>query len=119
MRPVFGDLLDDLNDVRSLGAASRRVLRRQGPAHAAGSHRPRQVPPGLLRQRLARLPCRTSLWAAIGPGGFDARRSAGARPEPPGGDAASRTGFMPGLIPDTMRATNRPTFQQVLEFAHR
>jgi hypothetical protein len=28
---------------------------------------------------------------------------------------AGRTGFQPGLIPNTMRATNRPTFQQVLE----
>jgi hypothetical protein len=31
---------------------------------------------------------------------------------------AARTSFAPGLIPDTMRATNRPTFQQVLELAH-
>ena len=30
---------------------------------------------------------------------------------------AARTGFTPGLIPDTIRATNRPTFQQVLELA--
>ena len=29
----------------------------------------------------------------------------------------ARTGFAPGLIPNTFRATNRPTFQQVLEFA--
>ena len=29
----------------------------------------------------------------------------------------SRQGFAPGLIPDTFRPTNRPTFQQVLEFA--
>jgi len=29
-----------------------------------------------------------------------------------------RTGFQPGLIPNTFRATNRPTFQQVLEFQH-
>ncbi len=28
-----------------------------------------------------------------------------------------RIGFAPGLIPETFRATNRPTFQQVLEFA--
>jgi hypothetical protein len=27
-----------------------------------------------------------------------------------------RTGFRPGLIEDTMRATNRPTFQQLIEF---
>ena len=32
---------------------------------------------------------------------------------------AARTSFIPGLIPNTMRATNRPTFQQVLEFQSR
>ena len=31
---------------------------------------------------------------------------------------ASRTGFAPGLLPDTFPTTNRPTFQQVLEFDH-
>ena len=29
---------------------------------------------------------------------------------------AARTGFVPGLLPDTFPSTNRPTFQQVLEF---
>ena len=29
--------------------------------------------------------------------------------------AASRTGFVPGLLPDTFPSTNRSTFQQVLE----
>ena len=39
-------------------------------------------------------------------------------PEPSNWTAtAARTGFDPGLIPDTIRATNRPTFQQVLELA--
>ena len=33
--------------------------------------------------------------------------------------AARRTGFTPGLIPDTFRVTNRPTFQQVLELVKR
>jgi hypothetical protein len=27
------------------------------------------------------------------------------------------TGFVPGLIPDRFPSTNRPTYQQVLEFA--
>jgi hypothetical protein len=30
-----------------------------------------------------------------------------------------RLTFTPGLIPDDFRATNRPTYQQVLEFAPR
>jgi len=29
---------------------------------------------------------------------------------------ARRVSFLPGLIPDDFRATNRPTFQQLLEF---
>ena len=29
---------------------------------------------------------------------------------------AARIGFTPGLIPNTIPFTNRPTFQQVLEF---
>jgi hypothetical protein len=29
------------------------------------------------------------------------------------------TGFQPGLIPNKFRTTNRPTFQQVLEFQHK
>ena len=29
---------------------------------------------------------------------------------------ADRTSFVPELIPDTIRRTNRPTYQQVLEF---
>ena len=35
MRPVFGDLLGDLDAVRGPRRLVRRVLRRQGPAHAA------------------------------------------------------------------------------------
>jgi hypothetical protein len=31
----------------------------------------------------------------------------------------ARSGFVPGLLPNTFRATNRPTFQQVLELADR
>jgi hypothetical protein len=59
--------------------------------------------------------CRAALWAAfdqaivplVNSQGFDPRAWRG---------SASRTGFTPGLIPDTIRSTNRPTFQQVIEF---
>ena len=52
------------------------------------------------------------------PGRGAARGRAGLRP---GGVAQRRprTGFTPGLIPDTFRITNRPTFQQVLELPSR
>jgi hypothetical protein len=33
-------------------------------------------------------------------------------------EKAARTGFIPGLLPDTFPRTNRPTFQQVLELQH-
>ena len=57
-----------------------------------------------------------SLWAAIdqAAAGLAAAQGRGS-----GGVAqhgASRLNFTPGLIPDTFRGTNRPTFQQVLEF---
>lgn len=60
--------------------------------------------------------CRADLWAALG----DALDSA--TPEL-GTDLATwraegqRTDFEPGLIPETFRTTNRPTYQQVIEWA--
>ncbi|HUF98617.1 MAG TPA: penicillin acylase family protein [Ilumatobacter sp.] len=61
--------------------------------------------------------CSTDLWAAI-----DSVVTAIASER--GDDPATwlaegrRTTFVPGLIPNDFRATNRPTFQQVLEFAN-
>ncbi|MEQ8839897.1 MAG: penicillin acylase family protein [Acidimicrobiales bacterium] len=60
--------------------------------------------------------CAADLWAAI-----DAR--AGELAAELGEDPAAwrregrRTTFAPGLIPDDFRSTNRPTYQQVIEFA--
>jgi hypothetical protein len=62
--------------------------------------------------------CRASLWQAIDQGITPLIADQGPVP----GDwrgAAALTTFVPGLIPDTMRATNRPTFQQVLELQRR
>ncbi len=36
MRPVFGDLVDDLDEVRSLTRPVEPLVRGQGPAHAPG-----------------------------------------------------------------------------------
>ena len=117
MRPVFGDLTGDLDDVRGLGGRRGRVLRRQGPAHAA--RRPVRGPFHLryCGNGLAAT-CRASLWAAVDQAADDLASVAGPRPD---GLAQARRhgrGFVPGLIPDTFRATNRPTFQQVLELQH-
>jgi hypothetical protein len=58
--------------------------------------------------------CRASLWAAIGNAADELAAQLG--PDPAKWlKAASRTSFTPGLIPNTFRTTNRPTFQQVLE----
>ena len=60
--------------------------------------------------------CSASLWRAVD-------RVAGDLSEEYGDDATEwlsegrLLGFSPGLIDDTFRATNRPTFQQLLEFA--
>lgn len=60
--------------------------------------------------------CRDSLWQVV-----DAvtQELAMERGDDPGTwlKEGARTGFTPGLISATFRSTNRPTFQQVLEFA--
>lgn len=61
--------------------------------------------------------CRDSLWAAIkgAADGLAARQ--GDDPSAWRSDAtAERIHFLPGLITDTMRWTNRPSYQQVIEF---
>jgi hypothetical protein len=60
--------------------------------------------------------CRRALWSALSEA--TARLAADQGPDPAAwrADAArERIEFAPGLIPDTLRWTNRPTFQQVLE----
>jgi Penicillin amidase len=115
MRPVFGDLVDDLDEARSLNGTSgqsyvdkdlRTLLRRP----VRGRFNLRYCGRGSLRA------CRASLWRAIG------RAADGLATQFAGTDPtawrkpALRTTFVPGLIPNTIRATNRPTYQQVLEF---
>jgi hypothetical protein len=61
--------------------------------------------------------CRASLWTALAGATAKLAAAQGADPEAWRADATKeRIRFAPGLIPDTMRWTNRPTFQQVLEF---
>jgi acyl-homoserine lactone acylase PvdQ len=114
MRPVFGDLVDDLDDVRGLGSPSghsyvdkdlRTLLRRP----VRGRFNLRYCGGGSLSA------CRAALWAAIGQAA-DALTVELNEPGPTRWlTTAARTGFAPGLIPNAIRATNRPVFQQVLE----
>ncbi len=117
MRPVYGDLLGALDRLRGLGGLAgesyvdkdlRTLL---DPAAVSGKFRLQYCGNGSLDA------CRAALWKA-----FDAALPplvAAQGPDPAAWRGnASRSGFVPGLIPDTFRATNRPTFQQVIEFTH-
>jgi acyl-homoserine lactone acylase PvdQ len=118
VRPVFGGLVDDLDDVRGLGGQSghsyvdkdlRTLLR--GPVR--GRFNLRYCGRGSLSS------CRADLWAAIGQAA-DALAADLNEPDPTKWRTeASRTRFAPGLITNTIRTTNRPVFQQVLEFGRR
>jgi acyl-homoserine lactone acylase PvdQ len=62
--------------------------------------------------------CRAALWAALEAAGVDLETAQGPDPNAWRADAnAERIKFLPGLLPFTMRYTNRPTgIQQVIEF---
>jgi acyl-homoserine lactone acylase PvdQ len=65
--------------------------------------------------------CQASIWAALHAAGSELSASQGASPAAWHADAnAERIHFSGGLLPATMRWTNRPTFQQLLSFrSHR
>jgi acyl-homoserine lactone acylase PvdQ len=62
--------------------------------------------------------CRTALWSALDAAGSELAAAQGPDPDAWRADAnAERISFAPGLLPYTMRYTNRPTgIQQVIEF---
>jgi acyl-homoserine lactone acylase PvdQ len=62
--------------------------------------------------------CRQALWAAIDAAAAELERMQGHVPSAWRADAtAERIRFASGVLPDTMRWTNRPTFQQVMSFS--
>jgi hypothetical protein len=115
MQPVFGDRLDSLDSMRGLNGLSGesyvdKDLRTLLHQPVKGAFRLRYCGNGSLDA------CRASLWAVVQQVATQLAASQG--PDPSAWrSTARRTGFTPGLIPDTIRATNRPTFQQVIEFA--
>ena len=114
MRPVFGDLVDDLDAVRSLGGLSGesyvdKDLRTLLGDRVRGPFNLRYCGGGSLAE------CRASLWSAVDAGRGRARRPAGRARPGEVAEARGATGFVPGLLPNTFPTTNRPTFQQVLE----
>ncbi len=61
--------------------------------------------------------CRTALWDAFERAGAELQAAQGTDPAAWRADATrERIRFAPGLLTDTMRWTNRPTFQQVVSF---
>jgi hypothetical protein len=119
MRPVFaGDLLEDLNRVRSLESSSghsyvdkdlRTLLGRQ----VSGRFNLRYCGGGSLDA------CRSALWAAVAQAADRLALWFG-NPDPATWrGTARRQRFAPGLISETMRWTNRPVYQQVLELRRR
>ena len=62
--------------------------------------------------------CRESLWAAIDAAAAELEAKQGPTPSAWRADAtAERIRFTSGILPDTMRWTNRPTFQQLMSFS--
>ncbi|MBA2424668.1 MAG: penicillin acylase family protein [Actinobacteria bacterium] len=62
--------------------------------------------------------CRDALWGAIDAAAAELEKSQSPAPSAWRADAArERIRFTSGVLPDTMRWTNRPTFQQVISFA--
>jgi len=113
LTPVFGPLFDDAINLRGIDRSSivDKDLRTLLGQDVAGPFQLSYCGAGDLAT------CQAELWAAI-----DAQVSELASEL--GDDMSTwlregrRTDFTPGLIPDDFRATNRPTFQQVLEFVN-
>jgi acyl-homoserine lactone acylase PvdQ len=62
--------------------------------------------------------CRESLWAAIDAAAAQLESTQGPAPSTWRSDAtAERIRFVSGVLPDTMRWSNRPTFQQLMSFS--
>jgi len=116
MRPVLGDQLDALDSIRHLGGLSGesyvdKDLRTLLGDPVRGPFQLRYCGNGSLDA------CRSSLWAVVQQ--VASQLAAQQGPDPTAWRSAARlAGFTPGLIPDTFRATNRPTFQQVLQLTH-
>jgi hypothetical protein len=115
MRPVFGDLTDALDAIRNLGGNDGsslidKDLRTLLGKEVEGPFNLSYCGNGVLED------CRASLWQVVDD---VAQGLAADRGNDPSTwlKEGERSGFAPGLISNTFRETNRPTYQQVLEFA--
>jgi hypothetical protein len=115
MSPVFGALIPDLNNVRSLGGMEGESYVDKDLRRLLGD--PVQAPFNLSYCGLGSLSmCSDSLWQAIHQTADGLAAQQGQADPSLWRKAAATTGFVPGLLPDRFPSTNRSTFQQVLEF---
>ena len=114
MSPVFGALLTDLDNVRDLDGLEGESYVDKDLRTLLGE--PVEGRFNLSYCGLGSLPaCRDSLWQAIHQVADTLTTQQGQADPSLWRKAAARTGFVPGLLPNTFPSTNRPTFQQVLE----
>jgi hypothetical protein len=121
MRPVLGPLVTNLDHLLPFSSTPSfdpgwfgyvsKDLRTELGMKVRGPYSRRYCGNGSLKA------CRASLWAAIEAAALELKASQGPNPSKWYSSAtAERISFIPGLIPFTMRWTNRSTFQQVIEF---
>lgn len=110
LEPVLGPLVDDLVDVVGRpGGLPDKDLRTLLRRRVRGRFALRYCGGGDLES------CASSLWTALKSGVDELVAQQG--PDPSAWRAGQgSTGFVPGLIPDRFPTTNRPTYQQLLEF---
>mgnify|MGYP001811998835 FL=1 len=116
MAPVYGALVPVLDDIRSLGGDDGaslvdKDLRTLLGRDVEGPFNLRYCGGGDLDQ------CATDLWAVVETASRGLAEEYGSEDTSTWLSEGQRLGFAPGLIEDTFRATNRPTFQQVVEWA--
>ena len=114
VRPVFGDLTTHVFEARSLSGLNGQSivdkdLRTLLGDDVEGPFNLQYCGGGDIDV------CRDSLWSVVDKISAELAAEQGDDPSQWRSEAL-RIDFAPGLIPETLRATNRPTFQQVLEF---
>jgi hypothetical protein len=116
-RVLTSGLLDDVNSVRGLGGLAGESYVDKDLRSLLGDDVNGRFNLSYCGEGSVKV-CRDSLWITVHVAADQLAAQFG-NPDPTTWvKTASRTGFQPGLIPNTMRTTNRPTFQQVLEFQH-
>ena len=123
MRPVFGDLTAALDNIRRLGGGADPASSPPGASfvdkdlrtllgkEVKGKFHLSYCGNGVIED------CRDALWQVVEDVSRELAAERGSDDPATWLRKGARSGFVPGLIPQTFRATNRPTFQQVLEFA--